>query len=394
MQGRVVLGGEEKALDSLASVHGAKRTSAGWAVPLDDDAKGKIALGDASLLFQFVAPPPAAAKPKLPPGIEGGWKFFLVSVLGLSGVFLASMIASFVLQAGSVAWLVYMVPPPARVSGLDALPDRFVRILEPQPEVAPPDETELAEDGEPVDAEAEEEEAEEREQEEVAEQEQAPRTREEVREQAEQRVRQESALAAFYGGGEDATGPSLGFTDALADRRADEVLRSQTALGEGGGEGGIVSRSGLGTSSGAEGAVGRAEIEGGGSRVAEAATTERTEERETVEVRANIQSSDPSTAGSGQLDQQSLRSALRRRQGEIERCYERALAQNPNLRGRVVVQFTVGAGGRVVDARLAENTVNDEVGNCIVGRVRRWRFDEPQGGEASVAIPYILEPGN
>lgn len=398
MAGRVLLGSSVHDLESLKKSGKAQKSGDGWALELNGRARGKIALGDVTILFQFVAPPPLRVLPQLPANMRGGALLFIASVMGLSGGFLASMLFSFVSQVGAVLWLIYMVPPAQRVAGIENIPNRFVQILEPQEE-EPVEETvtDLSEDGEPTDAEAEAEEEEveeERPQQDSGQEQASTRTEDTVREQAEQRVRQESALAAFYGGGDDADGPTLGFTTALTDRSAEEVLSNQTALGENVGTGGIVSRSGLGTSSGAEGSVGRAQVEGGGSRVAETATTERTEERQAVEVRASIRTGSERTAGTGTLDQGSLRSVLRRRQSDIQRCYERGLAQDPSLRGRVMVQFTVGEGGRVTDARLQENTVGDAVGSCIVGRVRRWRFDEPEGGNATVRVPYILEPGD
>lgn len=405
MSGRMLLGSSVHDLESLKRSGKAKKSGSGWTIELSQRARGKVTLGDVTILFQFVKPPPLAVLPQLPANMRGGLLLFVANVMGLSGGFLTSMLFSGIAQIGAVLWLVYMVPPPQRSAGIDAMPDRFVQILEPQPEQeeppeTDPTETDLSEDGEPVEA-VEEEEEESNDQPEPTDDEPAgqedagedTRSEDVIREQAQERVRQESALAAFYGGAEDSDGPTLGFTTALTDRRADEVLQSQTALGENAGSGGIVSRSGLATSSGAEGEVGRATVQSGGSRVAEEATTERTEEREAVAVRASVRTNRPQTAGTGELDSNSLRSVLRRRQSDIQRCYERGLASNPELSGRVEIQFTVGRGGAVTEASLRTNELGDAVGSCIVGRVRRWRFDEPQGGPAVVRVPYILEPG-
>ncbi|MCB9519362.1 MAG: TonB family protein [Myxococcales bacterium] len=397
MTGRVLLGDSVYDLETLKSSGKAKRTSSGWGSELSERARGKITLGDTTLLFQFVNPPPLRVLPQLPANMRGSFLLFLTSVMGLSGGFLASTIFSTVTQVGAVLYLVMMVPPKARTSGLEAFPDRFVQILAPE-ETPPPEDlptdVELSEDGEPTEDAPEDSGA----QAEAQDDQEAgsatdSRTQDQVREQARERVRQESALAAFYGGGDDAAGPSLGFTTQMTDRRGDEVLANQLALGENAGSGGIVSRSGMGTSSGAEGAVDRGRISGGtGSRVAEGATTTRTEERSTVTVTARIRTGSEASTGTGRLDENSLRATLRRKQRDIQRCYERALAGNPELGGRVLLQFTIGAEGRVTDARLVENGLNEAVGTCITGAVRRWRFDEPQGGSVTTRVPYILEP--
>jgi TonB family protein len=402
MSGRILLATSVHALESLQKNGKAKANSGGWTLELSERARGKVSLGDVTILFQFVNPPPLRKLPQLPANMRGGLLLFLASIMGLSGGFLASMIFSTVTQVGGVLWLFFMVPPAPRVTGIEAMPDRFVSIIEPpeeeeEPPELDPSEMDQSEDGIETDVEDEpeedtpEEEPEESAPDEVVED---TRTRDEIREEARDVVREESALAAFYGGGDTADGPTLGFTESLTDRRAEEVLANQTALGENAGQGGIVSRSGLGTSSGAEGDVARARVgDGGGSEVAAAATTERTDERETVQVRGSVRDREAVTRG-GTVDQDNLQRTLRRKRADIERCYERALAGDPELAGRILIEFTIGSDGRVSSASLRENSVGSSVGSCIEGRVRRWRFDPPEGGSATVRVPYILEPSS
>ena len=397
MSGRVQTGEAVYDLAELKKTGKAKSTGSGHSLPLTESARGKIVLGDVTFLFQFVQPPPLRVLQQLPANMRGGLLLFMASVMGLSGGFLASLVFSFVTQVGAVIYLYYMVPPAPRNTDISELADRFVQIMTEEPEVVEQEETEPSEATEDGDAPAEEAEEEPTEVAQ-AEPEEAPeagqpetRTRDEIREEARTVVRQESALAAFYGGGDDATGPALGFTDALTSRRAEEVLRNQTALGANAGTG-IVSSTGIGTSSGAEGDVRRGTVDTGGSAVAAAATTERSERTETAQVRPRVRARDAQTQGNGRLDQSNLNDVLRRRQQDIERCYERALAQDPSLSGRLTVQFTIGADGAVSDARLPDNGLNDSVGNCVLGRVRRWRFDPPDGGTVTVRRPYLLEP--
>ena len=72
---------------------------------------------------------------------------------------------------------------------------------------------------------------------------------------------------------------------------------------------------------------------------------------------------------------------------------QRGLARDPELSGRFMLEFTIGSDGRVTDARLPTNELGEDVGTCIVGAVRRWRFDAPDGGEVTVRRPYILASG-
>ena len=85
---------------------------------------------------------------------------------------------------------------------------------------------------------------------------------------------------------------------------------------------------------------------------------------------------------------------IKRKMGAVQACYERQLKRNPNLSGRVVLLFVVGADGRVLQAEIAENTMGDrEIERCILEQVRRWRFPEPGGSEeAEVSIPFVFVP--
>jgi hypothetical protein len=54
-------------------------------IRLDDDARGKVQVGDTTFLFQLVPPPPVSAKPQLPLGVRGGltstidWSFTVIA---------------------------------------------------------------------------------------------------------------------------------------------------------------------------------------------------------------------------------------------------------------------------------------------------------------------------
>ena len=63
MRGRVAIGGE------VADLAGAEARSP---IPLDDEARGKIELGDAVVLFHFVEPFVAVARPQLPLSVKQG----------------------------------------------------------------------------------------------------------------------------------------------------------------------------------------------------------------------------------------------------------------------------------------------------------------------------------
>lgn len=390
MTGRVSIRDGVTDLATLRAGPGAQRSGDTYSIELDERSRGKVMVGDATILFQFVSAPPLRALPQLPSNMRGSFLSFIGNVTGLTGPFLAIMVASLVLQGGGMAYMVLLVPPPPRTGNLAQVPDRFVQIMRP-PEEPPepvelePSDTEPGEDPTEVAVADEPEQAAER-----AEVPEATRTADTIREEARTQVIQQSALGALYASA-DGVGPALDLVRSTSNLTAADVIQNQTARGAGGS--GIVSSTGVGTSSGAEGTVDRAQISNSGSEIAQSATVGANTGAEAVEVRVNIRGLDPRTAGSGRLDDANLQSVLRQRNRDIQRCYERGLARDPNLAGRFMLEFTIGDDGRVTDARLAQNELGEEVGTCIVGAVRRWRFDAPDGGTVTVRRPYILQSG-
>ncbi len=72
MTGRVALPTGVTELAQARASGVAKRVGARSQLRLGDEARGKVVLGEATLLFQFVAPPPVQARPQLPLAVRGG----------------------------------------------------------------------------------------------------------------------------------------------------------------------------------------------------------------------------------------------------------------------------------------------------------------------------------
>lgn len=96
----------------------------------------------------------------------------------------------------------------------------------------------------------------------------------------------------------------------------------------------------------------------------------------------------------GGLDKDVIAKVIRRHQNEIKYCYEQELNKDPNLAGKVAVQFTIDPTGSVADASTAETTLNNATTeNCMLSRIRRWKFPEPKGGGVvTVTFPWIFSP--
>jgi len=77
----------------------------------------------------------------------------------------------------------------------------------------------------------------------------------------------------------------------------------------------------------------------------------------------------------------------------IEHCYKREVKLNPNLKGDVIVEFTIDYNGRVKDSRIVNSSLrNKKVEDCIRGRIRSWRFKpiDRSEGDVKVQQKYIL----
>lgn len=110
---------------------------------------------------------------------------------------------------------------------------------------------------------------------------------------------------------------------------------------------------------------------------------------------AEVEPGPEATVSSDQYDREFVRKIVRAHINEVRYCYNQGLATDPQLAGRVEVQFTIGADGYVSESLLTSSDLADEsVGECIRGAVARWKFPSPSDGNPVViTYPFVLEPG-
>lgn len=97
----------------------------------------------------------------------------------------------------------------------------------------------------------------------------------------------------------------------------------------------------------------------------------------------------------GALDKDIIRRIVRAHINEIRYCYNKGLTKDPDLKGRVAVQFTIEGTGKVSDSKVSDTTLDEEdVEKCIAKAVNRWKFPKPSGGgKVVVTYPFVLDPG-
>jgi TonB family protein len=96
------------------------------------------------------------------------------------------------------------------------------------------------------------------------------------------------------------------------------------------------------------------------------------------------------------LDKEIIRRVVRQHLSEVRYCYEKALAKDPALEGRVLIRFTVGEDGHVSASELRESSLPDsQVGQCVADAIERWVF--PRGacrGLVTVSYPFVFKPSD
>lgn len=101
----------------------------------------------------------------------------------------------------------------------------------------------------------------------------------------------------------------------------------------------------------------------------------------------------PKAVVDGALDKDLIRRIVRAHIGEVRYCYNEGLEHDPELAGRVVVDFVIGAEGKVTRS-AADSDMEGDVPDCIATAVSHWLFPRPADGEdVSVKYPFVLEPG-
>jgi len=393
MDGRVSL--EDGVMDfgALKSKGVAKRRGDLWNLGLSEKSRGKIVLGDVTLLFQFVTPPPPAPKLQLPAAARGGW------VKAIEWHFVIIVLISCFIQAGAIMALVMQDWPEVSRGGA-GIPDRFVSLLVPEVQVEAQPEEAVAETGDSGDEveEVKEEKPKKADKEPKAEKASPGKADPEAAARAAARRKAELAkkvqnntLLKFIGA-KGAGGSGGSVADALSGgasrSRIDDAFAgaSGVASAVAGQDRGRVGVGAAGDTGGEAVSIGDLKssrtgktVKGGGKK------------RE-VKVKAKVKTAGPTSAiGTGKLDKGKIASVVRRRIKSVQSCYERELKKNPDLAGKISMQFTIGSVGRVTAIKATVNTTGSaSVANCIKQRISLWRFPKPEGGDVTVSYPFVF----
>ena len=361
-----------------------------YTVRLSRNCRGKIVFGDVTILFQFVSPPPPPAKLQLPASMRGGW------AQRMDWPFVISLLGSFVVQVFSLAFIVTR-DYPEEPRGIEALPDRFVSALFKNQE--PPPKPESTNDEKKDD-----EKKDQKDPEKTVKKKNVAKTQpvkdetpeESARRKAKELRRMQKDVAnktiLKFIGTEGGEGPGS-FLNTLKDGATDVAI-AEAFDGTSGlivaNKDGLSRDRRIGSQSGKV-----AGIDDGALRTKGGAVSSGGKGKE-IAVKGRVKVKAPSEAfGTGSLDPSAIGKVVKRRVKAIKTCYEKQLKRNPSLAGKVKVQFTILGSGRVGEVQALENTMGETaVAQCIVSRVKRWRFPKPDGGSVTVAFPFVFSPSS
>jgi hypothetical protein len=88
-----------------------------------------------------------------------------------------------------------------------------------------------------------------------------------------------------------------------------------------------------------------------------------------------------------------FQSIVRGRAQAAQRCYEKALAQQDQLQGKLSVNLCVGVGGGVCSASIASDSLGSPlVSQCVLNIFRATTFPSPKNGCVDAQVPLNFVP--
>lgn len=382
MDGRLSSGDQVNTLEALKG-RGATNHGDYWSVPLSENSRGKLSLGDLTILFQFVTEPPRQPKPMLPASVRGTFADRFDP--RLSVILGASIVIHFAIV---IVALTTDVPVGTGIA------DRAYNLTftqeEYKVELEQPVET-PTEQGSAAGSAAGEEKKPEKKPE-------TPKkpadtggggrdTAADIQLQQEENARAMADLLT----GEGAGGTSEG---DMSKRRPGADLGQQIAnVREGGKEVAVGGGGGRGPRGDDDARVGTGKgpnIQGpGGTETAGGPKEEKAPA-------GRIQVSDKQTFDESTLTPDIVLSKIQSAyMAGLKRCYKEYLKKDASARGKVTLSLTVNETGRTVQGKA--KGFASEVDACITSQMASWRFPVPKDSdgdatEASFAITLQLVP--
>jgi TonB family protein len=372
MTAKLSVDGRELDLDGLRAAGLLRSEGASQRVLLNEESRGMVHVGPYTVIFHFAEPVGAMAVEPLPAEFRAN---YLKNLDRLFATTLAAIAAVAILL---IVWF-YRQPQQAEVT-FDTMDDRWAKLIvpdyiaeKPRPDEKPKGDQPLPKKDDPKERVAK-----------VDDSDNAPPSKATRSEKIRKSI-ERSGVLAFLGtrgaGASGAVAEVFGDSDINSD--LDSAFEGISGVSVASGSGRTSRGSGDGVAGGAA-SIGGIATSGGGQ-----VGLGGKKEARVAAVKAEAPEVD------GSLDGDAIAKVVRARLRSIQDCYEKELKRDPTLAGKIEIEFTIGAGGEVEDARVSSNKMGSApVGDCIVSRVRRWRFPQPDGGRVTVNYPFIFTPSS
>ncbi len=93
----------------------------------------------------------------------------------------------------------------------------------------------------------------------------------------------------------------------------------------------------------------------------------------------------------GQRSTESVMAVVKSQYGRVMYTYNKYLRQDPNLRGKVSLDVTIAANGRVSSVQVVESTIrNADFVRDLINIVRQLRFSPITEGNVTVNLPFVF----
>lgn len=97
--------------------------------------------------------------------------------------------------------------------------------------------------------------------------------------------------------------------------------------------------------------------------------------------------------GAPMRDYDSIARVVASHSGAIQEIYNKALRENPTLRGTVTVEFVITSSGEVISCRVVNSSLrHPPLEEALVKRILAWRFPEIPQGKVIVTYPLNFSP--
>jgi len=96
-----------------------------------------------------------------------------------------------------------------------------------------------------------------------------------------------------------------------------------------------------------------------------------------------------SKPAAGSIDREDLLHYIHR--DDIKAVYQRALKSHPGLEGKLVLEITIGADGKVAAVKISESTLpkDAEFEQAVLAAARKWTF-KASSGSVVIHVPFVL----